>query len=147
MHSRLRRQMNMPVRKTLLEILFPKARAEVLRLLFGSKARPRYVLEIVGDSGLALRTVQDELKLLLNVGLLLSRSDGFRRFFSANNAHPLSGEIKRIARASERLPLGKSWQTLRPSRARGRRRPRKWPAIRPFRGPRYEMLSKRRIKS
>jgi hypothetical protein len=42
-----------------LDLLFPKARAEILRLLFsGPKAR-RYVRELMLMSGLALRTVQE----------------------------------------------------------------------------------------
>ncbi len=93
--------------KTLLQVLFPKARAEIFRLLFGTKRRPRYVRELMGDSSLALRSVQDELKRLSVVGIVTSHSDGFRRFFAANTAHPLYREIARISEVSERHPLGK----------------------------------------
>jgi len=107
----------MQSRKTFLEVLFPKARAEIFRLLFGSKRRPRYIRELTGDSGLALRSIQDELKRLSAIGVLSSHSDGFHRFFAANSAHPLFREISRLAEMSERLPLAKRSQLFRQSRA------------------------------
>ena len=103
--------------KTFLEVLFPRARAEIFRLLFGSKRRPRYVRELMGDSGLALRTIQDELKRLSAIGVVASHSDGFHRFFAANSAHPLFREISRIAESSERLPSAKRAHLFRSSRA------------------------------
>jgi hypothetical protein len=46
---------------TVLNILFPQVRAEILRLLFCDPARQRYVRELTAMSGLALGTVQEEL--------------------------------------------------------------------------------------
>ena len=43
-----------------LDILFPKVRAEALRLLFSDPTQQRYVRELMAMSGLALRTVQEE---------------------------------------------------------------------------------------
>ena len=111
----------MPPKQTLLEVLFPKTRAEIFRLLFGTKRRPRYVREIMGDSSMALRSIQDELKRLNAVGVIASHSDGFRRFFAANTAHPLFREIMRIAELSERLPAAKCSDFVRSSRTRKRR--------------------------
>ena len=61
-----------------LDILFPKVRAEILRLLFSDPTRQRYVRELMVMSGLALRTVQEELANLSAAGLLTSWSIGTR---------------------------------------------------------------------
>src|SRR5437764_10078864 len=120
----------MQSKRTFLEVLFPKARAEIFRLLFGSKRRPRYIRELMGDSGLALRTIQDELKRLGAIGVVASHSDGFHRFFAANSAHPLFHEITRMAEASERLPSAKHSELFRLSRATKRRKKPRGPAMR-----------------
>jgi predicted transcriptional regulator len=137
----------MQSKKTFLEVLFPKARAEIFRLLFGSKKRPRYVREIMGDSSLALRSIQDELKRLSAVGVVTSHSDGFHRFFAANTAHPLFREITRIAEMSERLPSAKSSELFRASRARRLKRRPKGQAM-PFnRPPSWGIFSNRHPKT
>ena len=73
----------------LLYVLFPHVRAEILRLLFGSSNRERYVREIARDSDLALRTVQQELAKLHESGLIVCRKHPFYCFYSANRFHPL----------------------------------------------------------
>ena len=133
--------------QTFLEVLFPKARAEIFRLLFGSKKRPRYVREIMADSGLALRTIQDELKKLSAAGLVVSHSNGYHRFFAANTAHPLFREITRIAEMSERLPHARSSELFRASRIRGRRKRPKVPAVRSVRQPHRGIFSNPRSKT
>jgi predicted transcriptional regulator len=134
-------------RQTFLEVLFPKARAEIFRLLFGSKKRPRYVREIMGDSGLALRTIQDELKKLSATGLVVSHSNGYHRFFAANSAHPLFNEVTRIAEMSERLPHAKASELFRASRIRVRRKRAKVPAVRSVREPHWGIFSSSRSKT
>jgi hypothetical protein len=133
--------------KTFLEVLFPKARAEIFRLLFGSKRRPRYIRQLMGDSGLALRTIQDELKRLNAIGVVTSHSDGFHRFFAANTAHPLFREITRIAEMSERLPSARHSELFRRSRARKRRKRSRGPRMRPNVEPHWGLSSKRRFES
>ena len=137
----------MQTRKTFLEVLFPKARAEIFRLLFGTKRRPRYIRELMGDSGLALRTVQDELKRLSAIGVVASHSDGFHRFFAANSAHPLFREIARIAEASERLPSAKASHLFRTSRAAKRRRKPRGPTMRHKSPLSWGIHSRRQSKS
>lgn len=88
----------------LLEVLFPKVRAEILRLLFSEPARQRYVRELVAMSGLALRTVQEELANLTAAGLITSWSNGYHRFYRANRDHPLFSALFRIVRLSGQLP-------------------------------------------
>ncbi len=74
---------------TILEILFPRVRAEILRLLFSEPARQRYVRELMTMSGLALRTVQEELANLSAAGLITSWTNGYHRFYRANRDHKL----------------------------------------------------------
>jgi hypothetical protein len=49
--------------RTILSVLFPRVRVEILRLLFTTPKKQRYVRELMTMSGLALCTVQDELQL------------------------------------------------------------------------------------
>jgi hypothetical protein len=72
-----------------LDLLFPRVRAEILRLLFFNPKNQRYVRELMTMSGLALRTVQEELAILTALGLVISWSNGYHRFYRANRAHPL----------------------------------------------------------
>jgi DNA-binding transcriptional ArsR family regulator len=88
----------------LLDILFPKVRAEILRLLFSDPGRQRYVRELMAMSGLALRTVQEELANLSAAGLITSWSNGYHRFYRANQEHELFSHLLNIVQASGRLP-------------------------------------------
>ena len=65
---------------TVTDVLFPRVRAKLLRLLFLEPHRQRYVRELSGLSGLALHTVQDELRKLHGAGLLVTWSNGYHRF-------------------------------------------------------------------
>jgi predicted transcriptional regulator len=89
---------------TILEILFPRVRAEILRLLFSDPARQCYVRELMVMSGLALRTVQEELANLSAAGLVTNWSNGYHRFYRANRDHELFPVLLRIVQASARLP-------------------------------------------
>src|ERR1700736_2623449 len=131
---------------SVLAVLFPKARAEILRLLFGGKKRPRFVREITRESDLALRSIQDELKRRSAVGLVVSPSNGFHRFFAPNSAHPLFHELTRIAEMSERLPHTKSSELFRASRTRRKKKRFKPAARRRNRKPNSGIFSKRRSK-
>ena len=94
----------MKARPTVLYILFPKVRAEILRLLFSDPGRQRYVRELMAMSGLALRTVQEELANLSAAGLITSWSNGYHRFYRANRNHLLFSHLMSIVRKSARLP-------------------------------------------
>jgi hypothetical protein len=54
-------------------------------------------------SGLALRTVQEELATLSALGLLTSWSNGYHRFYRANRDHPLFSHLLAIVQTSSRL--------------------------------------------
>ena len=47
-------------------------------------------------SFLAVHTVQDELAKLEGAGLIVSRSNGYQRFFRANPKHPLYPILRRL---------------------------------------------------
>ena len=68
--------------------LFPVVRAQVLRLLFTNPGQELYTRELARLSFLALRTVQDELAKLESAKLVVSRSNGYQRFYRANAKHP-----------------------------------------------------------
>ena len=69
-----------PARDTL-DVLFPKVRAEMFRLFFAAPKTQLYVRELACMSGLALRTVQEELAKLSALGLITSWSNGYHRFY------------------------------------------------------------------
>lgn len=80
----------------LLHILFPRVRAEVLRLLFADEGRELYLRELTRESGLSLGTVQGELKKLSGADLILSRRDGNRCYYRANAAHPVFHDMRHL---------------------------------------------------
>ena len=84
--------------ETLLHGLFSVVRAQVLRLLFTNPRQELYTRELARLSFLALRTVQDELAKLESANLIVSRSNGYQRFYCANAKHPLYRAIVEIVR-------------------------------------------------
>jgi len=90
-----------------LDVLFPRVRGTMLRLLFCSPPRQRYVRELMSLSGLALCTVQDELRKMSVLGLVTSWSNGYRRYYKADQGHPLFAPLLRIVQTSEHLPVAK----------------------------------------
>jgi predicted transcriptional regulator len=106
----------------ILDVLFPKVRAELLRLLFRPPQKPRYVRELMNMSGLALCTIQDELRKLTAVGILRTWSNGYHRFYRANRDHPLFPELLRMVQISPHLPRTKHSALHRQRRSRNRKR-------------------------
>lgn len=80
----------------LLHLLFPRVRAEVLRLLFTNPRQELYLRQLARLSFASLQTVQDELSKLTTAGLIQSRSDGYHRFYRANSKHPLYTTLRRL---------------------------------------------------
>lgn len=95
------------MKETLLHGLFPLVRAEVLRLLFMNAGQELYTREVARLSYLALRTVQDELAKLESADLIVSRSNGYQRFYRANPKHPLYRGLTEIVRKSAHHPRAK----------------------------------------
>lgn len=78
------------------EILSSRIRSEIFRILFGVHDEALHLREIERRSGLAVGTVQGELKKLLNLDLIKKRRDGNRLYYQANKEHPLYPEIRNI---------------------------------------------------
>ena len=90
--------------KTLLHALFPAVRAEVLRLLFTNPRQELFVRELARLSFLSLQTVQDELRKLQAAQLIVSRTNGYHRFYRANPKHPLYPTLRRMVTKGARHP-------------------------------------------
>lgn len=78
------------------EILSSKVRAEIFRLLFGVTAQELHMRELARRSGLAIGTIQTELKKLCRLDLVTSRRDGNRLYYRAKQAHPLYSDIRNL---------------------------------------------------
>ncbi len=131
-----------------LDVLFPKVRARMLGLLFSAPSKQRYVRELMNLSGLALCTVQDELRKLSAVGLVSSWSNGYHRYYQANQRHPIFADLVRIVETSARLPAAKhgALHRKRASQAQDKRRrqPTPLPADRPLK---WNLFSHRQHRS
>lgn len=77
-------------------IFFHKVRAGVLRLLFGLNPRPMYIAEVEALTGFANRSVEEELRKLKKLDLLVSTRDRSRVYYAANTASPLYPDIRNI---------------------------------------------------
>lgn len=88
---------------SVLSALFPRVRAEVLRLLFAEAGRECHLRELVRQSQLALGTVQAEVRRLAAAELILARRDGNRLYYRANPAHPVFPELQGLARKTTGL--------------------------------------------
>jgi predicted transcriptional regulator len=107
------------MRQTLLHGLFPQVRAEILRLLFTNPRTELYVRELARLSGLSLQTVQDELAKLEAARLIVSRSNGYHRFYRAASNHPLYATLRKVVvRASSQLKPQPKARGHRRARAR-----------------------------
>lgn len=77
----------------LAELLSSRVKAEMFRLLFGISDKPIHLRELERQSGLAIGTVQQELKRLTRLGIVRVQPDGNRTCYWAEKGHPLYPEI------------------------------------------------------
>jgi hypothetical protein len=103
------------------EVLFPQVRAKILEVLFTRPVLRRYVRELTNLTGLSLHTVQDELRKLDVLGIVTTWSNGYHRFYSTNQSHPLSEPLLQIMQLSTKLPPAKYAALRRPNARRGKR--------------------------
>jgi uncharacterized protein len=80
----------------LVDIVSSRGKAEIFRLLFGLNAPELHLRELVRQSALSLGTIQQELRRLTRIELVLARKDGNRVYYKANPIHPLFPEIKSL---------------------------------------------------
>ncbi|MBI4658070.1 MAG: nucleotidyltransferase domain-containing protein [Verrucomicrobia bacterium] len=77
----------------LVDIVSSRVKAELLRLLFGLNQPELHLRELVRRSSLSLGTVQQELRRLTRVGLVIARKNGNRVYYRANPDHPVHPEL------------------------------------------------------
>jgi hypothetical protein len=133
--------------QTILRVLFPEVRAKLLKLLFATPPEQYYVRELTNKTGLALHTVQDELRKLITVGLLSSWSNGYHRFYRVNGEHPLFAALVEIVEADSKLPTTKHATLNRPTRAHPRKKrtqPGREKSLPRDLATRWDLFSKRR---
>jgi predicted transcriptional regulator len=107
------------MRQTLLHGLFPQVRAEILRLLFPNPRTELYVRQLARLRDLSLQTIQDELAKLEAARLIVSRSNGYHRFYRAESKHPLYATLRKlVVRASSRAKPQPKARGKRKARAR-----------------------------
>ena len=80
-----------------IEVIFPRVRAEIMRLLFSDPSKEYHLRELSRLSHLALGTIQQEVGKLTRAELLTARRDGNRLYYRANTAHPIFSELQGIA--------------------------------------------------
>lgn len=92
---------------TPLHSLFPKARAEIFRLLFADHDEELHLRDLARQSGMAVGALQKEVQKLEEAELLVARRDGNRLYFRANVTNPifpeLSGIVSKSCGLSDRL--------------------------------------------
>jgi predicted nucleotidyltransferase len=76
-----------------LKHLFPKTRAEILRLLFENAERETHLRDLARMAGLSPASLQKELATLATLELITARPDGNRLYFRANTAHPIYPDL------------------------------------------------------
>lgn len=79
------------------------ARRGILARSFLTPDREFYLRELARDTGLAVRSIQVELDRLREADLLLERRDGNRRYFRANQSHPLFRPVREIVLKTDGL--------------------------------------------
>ncbi len=77
----------------LVDIVSSRVKAELLRLLFELAQPELHLRELVRRSGLSLTTMQQELRRLTRVGLVVAREDGNRVYYRANPDHPVHRDL------------------------------------------------------
>jgi DNA-binding transcriptional ArsR family regulator len=80
----------------LAQLICSRVRAEVFRVLFGLKSGELHLREIHRQTGFAIGTVRQDIEKLVKMGLVSRRKDGNRVYYSANERHPLAGEIRQL---------------------------------------------------
>jgi DNA-binding transcriptional ArsR family regulator len=89
---------------TLADLLSSRAKAGIFRLLFGPAIGELHVRELARRAGLNEATLRQELKRLARLGVVVSREDGNRTYYRANNGHPLFTEIRNLVFKTSGLP-------------------------------------------
>lgn len=84
-------------------LLGPKARRAILARTYLDPTHEYHLRELVRRTGLAPRTVHQEVEKLVRADLLAERRDGNRRYLHANERHPLFRPIREIVLKTDGL--------------------------------------------
>lgn len=80
----------------LARILSSRVRAELFRLLFDAVPARLYLRELARRSDLALATIRQDAKKLVEMELLLEERDGNRTYYAANTRHPCYPDLREL---------------------------------------------------
>ena len=89
-------KMNAMKRRGILRGLLPDVRAEIIRTLWFDPTREIHVRALARKTSLALRTIQRELARLSTMGLVLSRTNGYHRFYRADRTHSTFAMLQQL---------------------------------------------------
>lgn len=78
------------------EILSSRVRAELFRILWSSVPSECHLRDLVRKAGMTVGSIQQEVRKLERLGLLIRRVDGNRAYFRANPSHPLFENIRQL---------------------------------------------------
>jgi predicted nucleotidyltransferase len=78
------------------KLFYTKGRAEVLKVLFNGKDEELYFREIFERCDISMGSMQNEIKNLLEMDLIIPRKDGNRIYYKANTNHPIHPELVSI---------------------------------------------------
>ena len=87
----------------LIDVVSSRVKAAILALLFGLRPAELHLRELARQSNLSVGTVQQELRRLTRIGLVIARKDGNRVYYRANPSHPLHGELRSIVQKTDGL--------------------------------------------
>ena len=78
------------------QILSSRTRAEIFKLLFGTREEELHIREIQRRSGFNDRTIRQELAKLQKLDLVIDRKDSNRVYYRANKSNPLYHDIRNL---------------------------------------------------
>jgi DNA-binding transcriptional ArsR family regulator len=81
---------------TLSQILSSRTRAEIFKLLFGTREEELHIREIQRRTKLNDSTIRQELSKLLKLDLVIDRKDSNRVYYRANKLNPLYPDIRNL---------------------------------------------------
>lgn len=87
----------------LVDVVSSRVKAALLRLLFGARPTELHLRELVRQAGLSIGTVQQELRRLTRIGLVVARKDGNRVYYRANPGHPLHADLRSLVLKTDGL--------------------------------------------
>lgn len=78
------------------DLLFGQTRGKLLSIFYGSPDRTAFLRQIARETGISIGTLQRELNLLAEVGLLRRSASGKQVYYQANREHPLFAELSSV---------------------------------------------------